>query len=353
LSDDWFLRPCPTPSASHAALAVARQDTLTKPQGSLGTLEALAIKLASLQASERPKADMAPIILFAGDHGVTAQGISAYPAAVTVEMLRNFARGGAAICVLARELGVPLEVVDAGTLGETDIPGVIVDKPAQGTRDFAVGPAMTSEEALFALGAGRRAVERAKASRPDLVILGEMGIGNTTSAAAVAAALLARPPRELVGAGTGLDAAGIAKKANVIAAALALHRLASGSVSPFEALARVGGLEITALTGAIIAAAQAGTPVLIDGFIVSVAALLAVNLNASCGAWLLYSHASQEQGHRFVLEALGGEPILDLKLRLGEGSGAALALPLLRLACALHAQMATFEEASVSRSEPS
>ncbi len=352
LSDDWFLLPCPTPSASHAASAVARQETLTKPRGSLGTLEALAVKLASLQATERPKADIAPIILFAGDHGVTAQGVSAYPAAVTVEMLRNFARGGAAICVLARELGVPLEVVDAGTLGETDIPSVIVDKPARGTRDFAVEPAMTSEEALFALGAGRRALERAKALSPDLIILGEMGIGNTTSAAAVAAALLARPPREVVGAGTGLDAAGIEKKADVITTALALHGFASASVTPFEALVRVGGLEIAALTGAIITAAQAGIPVLIDGFIVSVAALLAVKLNASCAAWLLYSHASQERGHRVVLDALGGEPIINLKLRLGEGSGAALALPLLRLACALHVQMATFEEASVSRGEP-
>jgi nicotinate-nucleotide--dimethylbenzimidazole phosphoribosyltransferase len=340
------------PSAEHAAIAVARQNALTKPQGSLGTLERLAIKLAALQATERPRADTAPIVLFAGDHGVTAQGISAYPAAVTVEMLRNFARGGAAICVLARELGVPLEVVDAGTLADAEIPGVFVDKPARGTRDFSVEPAMTTEETLFALATGRRAIERARGLGPDIIILGEMGIGNTTSAAAIAAALLARPPHELVGAGTGLDADGVARKAGVIASALALHGLAGPAVRPFDALVRVGGFEIAALTGAIIAAAQAGLPVLIDGFIVSVAALLALRLNPSCAAWLLYSHRSLEQGHRLVLEALGGEPILDFKLRLGEGSGAAVALPMLRLACALHAQMATFEEASVSRGDP-
>ena len=352
MTDDWILALCPPPSAAHTASAAARQDALTKPQGSLGILERLAIRLAGLQATDAPKADKAPIVLFAGDHGVTAQGVSAYPSAVTVEMLRNFARGGAAICVLARELGVPLEVVDAGTLQASEIAGVVSDKSARGTRDFSLGPAMTTDELVFALGAGRRAVERAHKGGADVLILGEMGIGNTTSAAAIAAALLARPPRDLVGAGTGLDADGMAHKARVIAGALAHHGLDGGDVGAFDVLARVGGLEIAALTGAIIAAAQARIPVLIDGFIVSAAALAAVRLNPSCANWLLYSHRSLEQGHRLVLEALRAEPILDLKLRLGEGSGAAVALPVLRLACALHAQMATFEEAQVSRGEP-
>jgi nicotinate-nucleotide--dimethylbenzimidazole phosphoribosyltransferase len=352
VTDDWILAPCPPPSAVHTAAAAARQDALTKPQGSLGILERLAIRLAGLQATDRPRANKAPIVLFAGDHGVTAQGVSAYPSAVTVEMLRNFACGGAAICVLARELGLPLEVVDAGTLQASEIAGVVTDKPARGTRDFSLEPAMTTQEVAFALGAGRRAAERARKREADLLILGEMGIGNTTSAAAIAAALLARPPQDLVGAGTGLDTDGMARKARVIAGALARHGLEGADVGAFDVLARVGGLEIAALTGAIIAAAQARTPVLIDGFIVSAAALAAVRLNPSCAEWLLYSHRSLEQGHRLVLEALHAEPILDLKLRLGEGSGAAVALPVLRLACALHAQMATFEEAQVSRSEP-
>jgi nicotinate-nucleotide--dimethylbenzimidazole phosphoribosyltransferase len=352
VTDDWILRPCPQPSPEHASAAEARQNALTKPPGSLGILERLVVRLAALQRTERPCAGRAPIILFAGDHGVCAQGVSAYPSAVTVEMLHNFANGGAAISVLARELGLSLEVVDAGTLSSSDIAGVVSDKPARGTRDFTREPAMTPDELLHALGAGARAHARANQSGADLIILGEMGIGNTTSASAIAAALLARPPADLVGAGTGLDTDGIARKANVIAAALDRHGMNRPGVAPLDVMARVGGLEIAALTGAMIAAAQAGTPVLVDGFIVSAAALAAVRLNPSCANWLLFSHRSQEQGHRLVLDALGAEPILDLKLRLGEGTGAALALPVLRLACALHAQMATFEEAQVSRRGP-
>lgn len=352
MTDDWILLPCPQPSQEHAARAEARQSALTKPAGSLGVLERLAVRLAGLQGTDRPRAAKAPIVLFAGDHGITAQGVSAYPSAVTVEMLHNFANGGAAICVLARELDVPLEVIDAGTLSPSEIAGVVADKPCRGTRDFSREPAMTADEALFAFGAGRRAVARAAANGADLLILGEMGIGNTSAAAAIASALLGRAPQEVVGAGTGLDAGGMVHKARVIAAALKLHGLNEPGAPPLEVMARVGGLEIAALTGAIIAATQARVPVLIDGFIVSAAALAAVRVNPSCADWLIYSHRSLEQGHRLVLEALGAEPILDLKLRLGEGSGAAVALPVLRLACALHAQMATFEEAQVSRRGP-
>lgn len=344
----WYLEPCPPPSRAHAAAAQARQDTLTKPLGSLGILEQLVVRLAGMQEAEHPRAEHVPIILFAGDHGVTAQGISAYPSAVTVEMLRNFASGGAAICVLARELGLPLHVVDAGTLSTTDIAGVHTDKPRCAARDFSQEQAMRRDEVAFALAAGQRAVARVSQTRPDLLILGEMGIGNTTSAAAIAAALLAVPPHDVVGAGTGIDVDGIARKAAVIRNALELHGLARGDTAAIEVLACVGGLEIAALTGAIIAAAQARIPVLIDGFIVTAAALAATRLNPSCRDWLLFSHRSREQGHRLVLDALEAEPILDLKLRLGEGSGAAAALPMLRLACALHTQMATFAEAQVS-----
>jgi nicotinate-nucleotide--dimethylbenzimidazole phosphoribosyltransferase len=352
VDETWIETACPEPCAQSGATAEARQSTLTKPPGSLGVLEALAVRLASLQAAERPRAKNAPIVLFAGDHGIVAQGVSAYPSDVTVQMLHNFAGGGAAVAVLARELGVPLTVVDAGSLANVAIPGVTVDKPRCGTRDFSQQPAMTREELTFALAAGRRAVTRAIENGADLVILGEMGIGNTTAAAAIAAALLGAPVEELVGAGTGLDPQGMGHKARVIVAALEKHAIAAGSTAPLQVLACVGGLEIAALIGAIIAAAQARTAVLIDGFIVSVAALAAVRLNPSCAPWLIFSHRSLECGHRIVLDALGAEPILDLRLRLGEGSGAAVALPILRLACALHGQMATFEEARISGPTP-
>jgi nicotinate-nucleotide--dimethylbenzimidazole phosphoribosyltransferase len=342
----WIKLPCPAPSAVHEAAARARQAILTKPAGSLGVLETLAITLAALQATERPRASSAPIILFAGDHGVTAQGISAYPPAVTVEMLKNFASGGAAISVLAHELGLPLTVVDAGTLAIDPVPGTVLDKPRRGTRDFTVEPAMTEAELDAALDAGRRAVEAAGPS--DLILFGEMGIGNTTSAAAVAAALLGKPAAEIAGAGTGLDSTGIAHKIQIIESGLALHGLEKSGSDPLRVLATVGGLEIAALAGAIVAAAQARRPVLIDGFIVTVAALAATRLNPSCVPWLIYSHRSAERGHGAVLDALSARPVLDLNLRLGEGSGAATALAVLRLACALHNGMATFAEAAVS-----
>lgn len=347
----WIEKPCPVPSARHEASARSRQAVLTKPAGSLGVLEELAVTLAALQATERPRAASAPIVLFAGDHGVTAQGISAYPSAVTVEMLKNFASGGAAVAVLARELGVSLTVVDAGTLAIEPVPGTVVDKPRRGTRDFTIEPALTDEELDFAFAAGRRAVE--SAGPADLMLFGEMGIGNTTSAAAVAAALLGRRPADIAGAGTGLDATGIAHKVKVIEAGLARHGLDNGEADPLRVLGSVGGLEIAALTGAIIATAQAGRPVLVDGFIVTVAALAATRLNPSSTPWLIYSHRSAERGHATVLDALAARPVLELNLRLGEGSGAATALAVLRLACALHNGMATFAEAAVSgRTEP-
>ena len=343
---DWISLDCAAPSQTHRDAALARQGQLTKPLGALGRLEAVAVELAALQATETPGADRTPVVLFAGDHGIVAQGVSAYPPEVTVQMLRNFAYGGATISVLSRTLGLPLEVVDAGTLATDAVPGVIVDKPRNGTRDFSVEPALTVEEVAFALDTGRRAVARQMQYAPQLLIVGEMGIGNTTSAAAIAAVLLPCAPSEIVGSGTGLDAEGRMRKAGVIAAALALHRLTGARIE--TVFAAVGGLEIAAMTGAIVAAAQAGVPVLIDGFIVSVAALAATRLNPSCRPWLIFSHRSAERGHGMVLEALGARPLIDLDLRLGEASGAATALPILQLACALHNGMATFAEAAVS-----
>lgn len=344
---EWVFQKCPDVSAFHREAAIARQAQLTKPAGALGRLEQLAIDLAGLQQTERPRAARVPIIIFAGDHGVVAQGVSAYPQEVTIAMMSNFAAGGAAISVLARELGSSLEVVDAGTLAQSPVPGTVTDKPRRGTRDFSIEAALEAEELAFAFDCGKRAVERAQAAQPDLLILGEMGIGNTTASAAIAAGLLGIGAGEITGSGTGIDAAGRANKARVIDEALARHGLAKAGASADEILRAVGGLEIAAISGAIIAAAQRRIPVLIDGFIVSVAALAAMRLNSSCQPYLLPSHQSAEQGHRLVLRALDVHPLVSLDLRLGEGSGAAIALPLVRLACALHNGMATFAQANV------
>lgn len=342
---EWVYRKCPEISEHHRDAAIARQAQLTKPTGALGRLEQLAIELAGLQATERPRAARVPIIVFAGDHGIVAQRVSAYPQAVTIAMMTNFAAGGAAISVLARDLGSSLEVVDAGTLAQEAMPGIVTDKPRSGTRDFSVEPALTPMELAFALAAGQRAVARAEPSRPDLLIFGEMGIGNTTTSAAIAASLLCVSAEEIAGSGTGVDAAGRTHKARVVDAAIARHGVAGAS--PENILCAVGGLEIAAISGAIIAAAQARIPVLIDGFIVSVAALAAARLNPSCQPFQLASHQSAEQGHRLVLRALNLQPLISLDLRLGEGSGAAIALPLVRSACALHNGMATFAQANV------
>jgi nicotinate-nucleotide--dimethylbenzimidazole phosphoribosyltransferase len=342
---EWVYQECPRVSVAHRDAATARQNQLTKPTGALGRLETLAIELAGLQHAERPRADRVPIIVFAGDHGITAQGVSAYPQEVTIAMMANFAAGGAAISVLARELGSSLEVVDAGTLAEAPIAGIVTDKPRRGSRDFSQQAALEPAEVAFAFDCGRRAVARAAEARPDLLILGEMGIGNTTSAAAIAAALLGIDAADIAGVGTGLDAAGRERKSRIIAAALSHHSLAGAAAE--TVLCAVGGLEIAAIAGAMIAAAQRRIPVLVDGFIVSVAALAAFRLNPSCRPYLVFSHRSAEQGHRSLLKALDAHPLLDLDLRLGEGSGAALALPILRLACALHNGMATFTEAAV------
>jgi nicotinate-nucleotide--dimethylbenzimidazole phosphoribosyltransferase len=343
---DWVHHDCPAISLSHRDAALVRQAELTKPPGALGRLESLAVELAALQHTDRPSADRVPIIIFAGDHGIVAQGVSAFPQEVTIAMLANFAGGGAAISVLARELGTTLEVVDAGTLAEAPLPGVVTDKPRRGTRDFSTEAALEPAEVAFAFGCGQRAVARTLGQVPDLLIFGEMGIGNTTTSSTMAAALLGIGPDLMAGRGTGLDDAGRARKAQIIASALSHHGLAAGA-TPERVLCAVGGLEIAAICGAIIAAAQNRIPVLVDGFIVSVAALAALRINPSCRPYLLFSHRSAEQGHRLVLEAFEPRPLLDLDLRLGEGSGAALALPILRLACALHNGMATFAEAAV------
>ncbi|MGO1071182.1 nicotinate-nucleotide--dimethylbenzimidazole phosphoribosyltransferase [Lysobacter sp. CA199] len=350
---DWWRRDCMQANAQIQAQARARQGQLTKPPGSLGALEELAVRLAWLQRTPTPSVERVWISVFAADHGVAAEGVSAFPQAVTGEMVRNFASGGAAISVLARSLGatgqVTLEVVNLGTVNDPGpVPGVRRAIIAPSTSNFCIEPAMSEAQLRAALAAGAVSVRAASDAGAQLFIGGEMGIANTTSAAALACALLQRAPTGLAGAGTGLDAAGIAHKAAVIERALALHAAAGDDL---ERLRRLGGFEIAALAGAYLAAAQAGLPVLVDGFISSVAALTALRLNPGCRDWLLYAHRSHERGHAAVLDALQARPLLDLGMRLGEASGAAVAVPLLRLACDLHNGMATFAQAGVSGSD--
>lgn len=344
--NQWWLRDCARADAAVAEQARARQAQLTKPPGSLGRLEDLAVRLAGLQRTPRPSLQRVWISVFAGDHGVAAEGVSAFPQAVTGEMLRNFAGGGAAIAVLARSLGATLEVVDLGTVNDPGpIEGVRRAIVAASTANFCETAAMSEAQLCAALAAGAASARAAREAGAQLFVGGEMGIANTTAAAALACALLRRAPAELAGAGTGLDAAGVAHKIGVIERALALHAEAG---SDWERLRRLGGFEIAALAGAYLACAQDGVPVLVDGFICTVAALAAQRLNSGCGEWLLYAHRSHERGHAAVLDALGAQPLLDLGLRLGEASGAAVAVPLLRLACDLHEGMATFAQAGVS-----
>lgn len=342
--------PPQTPNETTRVAARARQAQLTKPPGALGELENVAIRLAALGGTERPCVDRVWITVFAGDHGVAEERVSAFPQAVTGEMVRNFARGGAAISVLARALAAELEVVNLGTVNEIEAsPNVSTLRLGPGTANFTRAAAMTDQQCAAALEAGRRSVERAKTQGAQLYIGGEMGIANTTSAAALACALLGERAARLAGPGTGVGADGIARKIDAIERALALH--ADALHDPMQALRRVGGFEIAALTGAYLACAKLGMPVLIDGFISSAAALAAERLCPGTAQWFLFAHTSAEPGHQRILAALDAKPLLSLGLRLGEGSGAAVAVPLLRLACALHNEMATFTEAAVSGKE--
>jgi nicotinate-nucleotide--dimethylbenzimidazole phosphoribosyltransferase len=344
----WLNETCAEPDAAMAEVARVRQLQLTKPPGSLGALETVAVQLASLQRTERPSLRRVWISVFAADHGVAAEGVSAFPQAVTGEMVRNFASGGAAISVLARALGATLEVVNLGTVNDPgEIAGVRRAVIAPSTANFCVAPAMTGDQLDAALHAGAASVHAAVHAGAQLFVGGEMGIANTTAATALACALLGASPAALAGAGTGLDAGGVAHKIAVIERALARHADADTAL---EQLRRLGGFEIAALAGAFITAAQAGLPVLVDGFIATAAALAAVRIQPGARAWLLFAHRSHEQGHAMLLRALDARALLDLDLRLGEASGAATAIPLLRLACALHNEMATFEQAGVSTS---
>jgi nicotinate-nucleotide--dimethylbenzimidazole phosphoribosyltransferase len=342
--------------AASAAAATDRLNRLTKPPGSLGRLETLAIQLAGIRGQVVGGLDHPAIAVFAGDHGITAQGVSPYPSDVTRQMVANFLAGGAAINVLASAAAAELVVVDVGIAGraftrvETGVAGrnvrFVDARVAAGSRDFLREPAMTRDEVAGAMVAGARTVRELAETGCDLLGVGEMGIGNTTAASAIVAALTGLPPRVVTGAGTGLDAAGIARKAAVVERALARHGIDLDQ--PVEVLAAVGGLEIAALVGAIIAAAGRAIPVILDGFITGAAALVAARLAPKLPPRLIASHRSAEPGHRVVLGELGLEPLLDLGLRLGEGTGAALAIPIVVAAARIVGEMATFADAGIS-----
>lgn len=318
----------PAGSDTAAAAVARRQDTLTKPQGSLGRLETIAAWLARWQGRDMPKLDRVKVFVFAGNHGVTAQGVSAFPSEVTVQMVANFAGGGAAINQLARIAGADLTVIPL----ELDHP----------TGDFTQSAAMDEAAFLAAVSAGYDAV----AKDLDLVCFGEMGIGNTTPAAAISAALFGGGAEKWTGRGTGVDDAGLARKVKAIDAGLARH--AATLSDPLKVAANLGGRELAAIFGATLAARHQGIPVLLDGFVCTAAAAPLAKLHPTGLAHTLAAHVSAEAGHRNLLEALSLPPLLDLGMRLGEGSGACLAVNIVRSALECHARMASFAEAGVS-----
>lgn len=335
-----------------ASAAQARLDRLTKPLGSLGCLEDLIVQLAGICGQSIPDVADRAFVVMAADHGIASAGVSAYPAEVTGQMVQNFLAGGAAISVLGRFHRARIVVVDMGV----SVPciaraGLVSRRIGPGTRDFSREPAMARGDVTTAIDVGIEIAEELAADGCRLLVPGEMGIGNSTAAAALVAALTGRSAGEVTGRGTGLDDAGLARKVSIIDAALALH--APDPRDPIGVLAALGGFEIAGLVGLLLGAGAAGMPVVLDGFIVGSAALAAVRLAPALGPRLIAGHRSAEPGHRVVLDALGLRPLLDLDLRLGEGSGAAIALGVIDAAVRLQAEMATFEEAAVADRPPS
>ena len=326
--------------------AQARLDQLTKPIGSLGRLEPLLVRLAAITGHVVPRLDQPLLLIFAADHGVAAEGVSRYADEVTEEMAVNVAMGTAVSSVLARNQAIRLKVVDVGMARSGRHPGVVVAKVRWGTGNLRHEPAMTREDAEKAVERGRLEVRQAVAEGHDAILLGELGIGNTTAAGALAAALLHREAADLVGRGTGIDDAAWRHKVEVVRQALIRHQ--NALENPWDMMAHLGGLEIAALAGAILEGADQKLPVVLDGFITGVAALWAATLNPRVNEVLIASHQSAESGHSAVLEALGLTPLLQLEMRLGEGSGALLAYPLIRLATQVMAETATFEDARIT-----
>jgi nicotinate-nucleotide--dimethylbenzimidazole phosphoribosyltransferase len=351
----------PVPDTRAESAARARQQQLTKPPGSLGRLEELAVWFAARLRTPTPLLSRSEIFVFAADHGVAARGVSAFPQSVTGQMVGNFANGGAAINVLASLEDCRIEVVDVGVASDLEPPPQVRrEKIRAGTRDLSAEAAMTDAELTAALGVGARCAQEAARRGTQLLIAGDMGIANTTSAACLICAFTNTTAERIVGRGTGVDDAGLARKREVVTGAIARARAAIGAAdfggpqsgpdraqTARQLFAQLGGLEIAAMAGLYIEAARNGVPVLLDGFISSAAALGAVMLEPGALRWMLAAHRSAEGGHSVALKAVGLEPLVDLGMRLGEGSGAAVSLPLIKAALALHRNMATFAQAGV------
>ncbi len=341
------IAPC---DARYIAEAEIHLDDLTKPQGSLGHLEAIAAQLYAIFSGNLPQPLRRGAYVFAADHGVTEEGVSAYPREVTAQMVRNFLNGGAAINVLARLHEAALTVVDVGVDAEFgDAPGFCAAKVRRGSRNMHREAAMTHEELAEALEVGLRQAQGAKEKGQHLVAVGEMGIGNTTAASAIAAVLTNQPIDALIGRGTGLDNAGKNRKLQIVEESVKLHFGAvKGMPEPLEVLRCVGGLEIAAMTGFILGAAAQRMAVVCDGFISTAAAAVAHAIAPQVSGYLLAGHCSEEPGHRHLLSYIGLTPILNLNLRLGEGTGAVLAMPVIESSVRIFSEMATFSSAGVS-----
>jgi len=329
------------------AAARTRQDALTKPQGSLGRLESLSIQLAGITGQVRPRIEHKVVTVMAGDHGVVAEGVSAFPQEVTPQMVMNFLYGGAAINVLAKHVGARVVIVDMGVAAPMDAhPQLISRRVASGTANIARGPAMTRAQAVEAIMSGVEIVEAEIARGLDILATGDMGIGNTTPSAAIACVVTGKSAREIVGRGTGVDDAGLNRK--ILAVENALNVNQPDPHDGLDLLTKIGGFEIGGLAGAILGAAANHRPIVIDGFISTAAAIIAATIAPQVREYLIAAHCSQELGHRLMMEWLRVPPLLDMHMRLGEGTGAALAMSLVEASCKILDEMATFGEAGVS-----
>lgn len=324
-----------------------KQLQLTKPPGSLGRLEEIANRMAAIQQTLSPATEHARIVLFAADHGVCAEGVNPYPQAVTAQMVANFLAGGAAINALARVSGTELQIIDVGVATEIPELGPLIRRPiSRGTKNFCKEPAMSLDEATAALCVGIEMGDKAEADGCKLLGIGDMGIGNTTVASAMTAVLTGLPAASVIGRGTGADDAGMQRKISAVERALALHQ--THTQDPLDILARLGGFEIGARCGVCLSGASHRSAVVVDGFIATVAAALAVRLNFHVRDYLIAAHCSTEPGHRPLLDCIGQRPLLDLEMRLGEGTGGALVIPIIRAAVEAFTHMATFASAGVS-----
>lgn len=329
--------------------AAARQDSLTKPRGALGVLEDISIRVAGITGDPRPLPGAKTVIVMAADHGVTRAGVSLYPSEVTAQMVANFLAGGAAINVLSRHAGAYVRVVDVGVSSPVAGEGLVSRKVRPGTADMSAGPAMSREEAVAALEVGIEVAAEEISRGAALLATGDMGIGNTTAASAITACITGLDPEQVTGQGTGIDSAGLLHKVEVIRRALEVNRPDPGDA--LDVLSKVGGLEIAGIAGVMLEAAAARRPVLVDGFISAAGALIAAGLHDGAAGYMLASHLSVERGHAAILERLGLHPIIRANMRLGEGTGAALALTLVDAALKILDEMATFGEAGVSGPE--